>query len=65
MNSDLSPDSYLQKGSTSVVNGPHKRMQIALLIPLDIMLNDIRFAIDILIKIIQSTQKDITLKKCY
>ena len=40
MNSDLSPDSYLQKGSTSVVNGPHKRMQIALLIPLDIMLNE-------------------------
>ena len=42
MNSDLSPDSYLQKGSTSVVNGPHKRMQIALLISLDIMLNDIQ-----------------------
>ena len=42
MNSDLSPDSYLQKGSTSVVNGQHKRMQIALLIPLDIMLNDIQ-----------------------
>ena len=34
MSPDLSPDSYLQKGSTSVVNGPNKCMLIAILVPI-------------------------------